>query len=150
MTQRKKVFLPLKHSLQFWLDVLEQLELEHIPACIQAVVDTHKTLGNTPQSQSESYRTLYELGYSINDIADYFGKSKQYVDIILATKYEPELIEKNVQKRTQLQEYFSYLLYNVLAERLGYDKLREEYHLKSSDYILKTKANKFKEVSTWE
>lgn len=141
-----RVFLPLKKDIMFWLKEfinygLESKFNEQVTKCKSMLSeDFTKPVGDY-DTQKECYDDYYMNGFSTIEIAKLFEVSKQYVDSMLAYKYDTQLRENNVDKREQVSKNFNNILYVIIPEQHTFNKLKE-FGIKSTEYTLREKYRK--------
>lgn len=144
----RRVILPLKRSLMSWfeefkkLDKVTEFNTEYESA--RLMVDYPNGNYTTPtrdlSSQKSTYEDYYKQGYSINEIAELFKVSKQYVDTMVSQN--TELKEINVKTRSKIKHDIEYNLYVKVPEEYGFEKMAEIGY-DSNQYILRRKYKEY-------
>lgn len=149
MSQLKnnRVFLPLKKDIMHWLKEFENIGFqdeynEQVNKCKSMLSEDYTEPVGRYASQKECYDDYYRNGFSTIEIGKLFKVSKQYVDAMLAYKYDTELRNTNIDNRSEVSDLFNYLLYVKVPDKYGLDKLKD-FGIKSTEYTLRNKYHNF-------
>lgn len=126
----KKIILPLRKSVMDWHNEIEKLrdkyELEDakfikINDMMELLNNEMKPVSNFSNNK-EAYTLFYSKGFSINEIAQIFNVSKQYVDTFLTDNV---LKSKNESSREELKSEINYFVYVIIPEKEGFKYLTD-------------------------
>lgn len=148
--QTRRVILPLKRSLMDWVSEFDKLSLlkdrEYTKEYLEAksMIDCTNKQYNKPLvnlgSQKKTYEEYYKKGYSINEIAELFEVSKQYVDTM--TSQDRGIKDINVSVRSAIKTNIEKVVYVRVPEEYGFDKVKDLGY-NSNRYILNRKYKEF-------
>lgn len=144
----RRVILPLKRSMMHWFEVYDNLdkitEFNTDYESAKLMVEAEGGVYNTPlrqlSSQKSTYEEYYKSGYSINEIAELFKVSKQYVDTMISRNQD--LKEINVKTRANIKNTIEYNLYVKVPEEYGFSKITDLGY-DSNEYILRRKYKEY-------